>query len=330
MKRKNNIYKFIATAIALLLVISRTPIQVSDSAGIYLNPHEIYAQALSDPNFVVTGVYGTPIGGSDRAGWGSANNGYEEPNFDPWENFYDGNTYVAEMLINKKTVPSIDAVIGYGITDHGNMRIVGKSVEILKQVYESGYIGSANLRPGGQTTMQQLKNTVIRLWSGQASYVNGELVLNADFVCQTGLPLSLDLEEMVRVWDSGLPASELAQVYNAYTAIMKDCGYQHPVAFLYDRGSGVGEYDMVDNAEAFMAALDPDLTLIVIYSGFVNNGKVGLKIKATQNVIESYTGKGSRGGCMSFSGWSNNVDRFDAYTEAVYFNQNVCALALLQ
>lgn len=248
----------------------------------------------------------------------------------PGKNFYDGNIYVAEMLTNKKTVPSIDAVIGYGITDHGNMRIVGKSVEILKQVYESGYIGSANLRPGGQTTMQQLLDSIESLWSGQATFADGSFVISSEFVCQTGLPLSLDLEEMVRAWDSGLPASELAQVYNAYAAIMKGCGYDKPVALMYDRGQGVGEYDMVDNASAFMKTLDPDLTLIIIFSGFVGNGDVEFKIEATENVIESYTGEDSRGGCMSFSGWSNNVDRFDEHAEAVYFNQDVCALAMLQ
>lgn len=329
MNRKN-IYKFIATAIALLLVVGLTPTQSSSSARVYLNPHEIYSKALSDPNFVVTGVYGTPIGGSDRAGWGSANNGYEDPNFDPFQNFHDGNAYVAEMLRGKETVASIDAVIGYGITDSGNMRIVGKSVDFLQEVYNMGNIGSANLRPGGQTTMEELKNSVTRLWSGQATYADGSFVISSEFVCQTGLPLSLDLEEMVRAWDSGLPASELAQVYNAYAAIMKGCGYDKPVALMYDRGQGVGEYDMVDNASAFMKTLDPDLTLIIIFSGFVGNGDVEFKIEATENIIESYTGEGSRGGCMSFSGWSNNVDRFDTHTEAVYFNQDVCALAMLQ
>lgn len=81
---QKKIYKFIVLAI---LFLASMPAKNTDAKRVYLNPHEIYARALSDPNFVVTGVYGTPVGGNEYRGWGSANNGYEEPNFDPWEKF---------------------------------------------------------------------------------------------------------------------------------------------------------------------------------------------------------------------------------------------------
>ncbi len=300
----------------------------------YPDPHQIFHQALSDYEYLITAVYGTPVGGSDLRGWGSVNNGINSPNYVPTENFYDGARYLRRQVPGKKYSQHADVVLVYGLNESGKLNIVGSSVEFAKEILTmkppADFEGtpntiSFNLRPPAGFSVDDLYNLVDSIWTGQATYADGTVIVSPEFMAETGIPLSLDLEVMLESYPNGIPATALNRVTQRYREIMESYGYSDPVWLLYERGLGVA--DMVDDVNQ----LDKD-GIVVVYSGFVENGDLPYKLKAGKSIISSVYQQ-TRGGCMSYINWSLPEVARDNYSkkdDATFLQQPYCALAILQ
>lgn len=292
----------------------------------HFDPHALIWEIMANPDWAATGVYGTPVGGSSLVGWGSVNNNWRRKHYNPYDNYQEITQQLANELTTKQTQAFFaDLVLIYGRSERGYLNIVDKSKEFAEYVHNEGDIVFFNLRPPGDYSVAELRELVEKVWTGQATYLDGSQVVSQEFIIKSGAILSLDLEEMLRgYYPEGIPATELNSVIETYIEIMRSYGIAKPVIFLYERG--LGEPDMVDD----VSQLNTE-NIIIIYSGFVTKGDLDYKIQGTIDLITAY-GK-TRGGCMIFDSQSLSADQRDDLTPdeiREYINNDVCAFVLPQ
>lgn len=288
-----------------------------------VDPHQLFNRALADNSVVIIGSYGTPTAGGVDTGWGSINSGHRAPNNDPYQNYNDINSYFEQHLTKVVIGHHFDGVLLYGRTASGSINIVGDTIDFAKFVVNHGGTVSLNLRPPADFTVPELEELVRQVWTGQLEYASGEKVVSQQFIAQSGAVLSLDLEEMLRNYPGGIPATELNKVLNTYREIMIGYGYSNPVILFYERDAVP---DMVNDASQLNSN-----SMVIIYSGFVPSGSLDVKNNYTHSNIRSYGH--NRGGCMVYDNWYLAQQQKDGLTDEQFFqyiNQDICLLVMPQ